>query len=524
MNLPKLALMLILSFIAFGVALSELQILFKKEYLPLFVLLFLFICQLSLSMITDKSETAFKLYGTPGRNTGFLTYLAFVLILLSTAIVTDKKHLKNVSISLVFVGCLLSIYGILQSQGIEFFDYTGAGTSVSFGTFGNVNFQSAFLGITASLTFSIFLFSDLKLPIRAFLFASVLSMLIGIYLSSAQGFFCFIAGTLVSTIIWLVVKGFKKVSIALISASSTAAILVGLGFFNFGPLSRFVFNPAIEVRGYYWDAARRIMLDNPLFGVGMDSYGDYYRRSRSSQALNYSATLISDTAHNIPLDVGAGGGVFLLVLYLGLMVMVVISMVSVSQRCLEFDPFFAAISGAWFAYQAQSLISINQIGLGIWGWTLSGLIIGYELNTRDKSPNLQTKPHGKIVMKKEQIPASALLFAVVAGAIGLAVSLPPYLAANKYYKALQSGDGNLLYESAYLKPYDRTRFLYTAQIMQENKLEDRAIQVLSDASKVYPDSFEVWQQWSQIPSATPEQVLKAKAEMKRLDPFDPDLK
>jgi hypothetical protein len=123
-----------------------------------------------------------------------------------------------------------------------------------------------------------------------------------------------------------------------------------------------------------------------------------------------------------------------------------------------------------------------------------------------------------------QIPAFALLIAFTAAAIGSAASLPPYIAANKYFKALQSGDGNLLYESAYLKPYDRTRFLYTAQIMAENKLENRAIQILTDASKLYPDSFELWQSWSQIPSATPAQIAKAKAEMKRLDPYNPNLK
>jgi hypothetical protein len=60
--------------------------------------------------------------------------------------------------------------------------------------------------------------------------------------------------------------------------------------------------------------------------------------------------------------------------------------------------------------------------------------------------------------------------------------------------------------------------------LAENKLEEKAIQILSDASKLYPDSFEIWQRWSGIPSATPAQIAKAKAEMKRLDPFNPDLK
>ena len=63
-----------------------------------------------------------------------------------------------------------------------------------------------------------------------------------------------------------------------------------------------------------------------------------------------------------------------------------------------------------------------------------------------------------------------------------------------------------------------------AQILQTNLLEDKSITVLRDASKIYPDSFEIWQRWSVIPSASPADIARAKAEMKRLDPFNPDLK
>jgi Lon protease-like protein len=98
------------------------------------------------------------------------------------------------------------------------------------------------------------------------------------------------------------------------------------------------------------------------------------------------------------------------------------------------------------------------------------------------------------------------------------------LAANKFYKALQSGDANVIQPAAYLKPYDRARFTFVSQILQENKLEDRAIAVLRDASKIYPDSYEIWNRWAGIASASPNDVARAKAEMKRLDPFNPDLK
>jgi hypothetical protein len=267
-----------------------------------------------------------------------------------------------------------------------------------------------------------------------------------------------------------------------------------------------------------------MMVERPFFGIGLDGFGNWYRRSRTQTAAELNASVVSDTAHNIPLDIGSGGGIPLLILYLLILGLAFNAIVKVVKRSQDFDPIFASVVAGWVAYQAQSLISINQLGLGVWGWSLTGLLIGYELNTRDKPNDASVKPSGKVGKKKEQIPASVLLIAVGAAAIGSAVSLPPYLAANKYYKALQSGDGNLLYESAYLKPYDRTRFLYTAQIMQENKLEDRAIQILSDASKLYPDSFEIWQRWSGIPSATPAQIAKAKAEMKRLDPLNPEWK
>jgi hypothetical protein len=82
----------------------------------------------------------------------------------------------------------------------------------------------------------------------------------------------------------------------------------------------------------------------------------------------------------------------------------------------------------------------------------------------------------------------------------------------------------MIYHKASLKPYDRTRFLFTVQILRENNLDEMAIALLEDAAKIYPDSFELWQNWSQIASATPEQVERAKAEMRRLDPFNSEIK
>ena len=50
----------------------------------------------------------------------------------------------------------------------------------------------------------------------------------------------------------------------------------------------------------------------------------------------------------------------------------------------KIDKPFIAISSAWFAYTVQSLISINQIGLAIWGWLLTGAVIAFEISTPNR--------------------------------------------------------------------------------------------------------------------------------------------
>jgi hypothetical protein len=194
------------------------------------------------------------------------------------------------------------------------------------------------------------------------------------------------------------------------------------------------------------------------------------------------------------------------------------------KRKNEFDVVFTTIVAAWVAYQAQSLISINQLGLGVWGWSLSGLIIGYELNTRPEEIEANPKVVRKGNIPVQKISALAVITTFFATGAGIAAALPPYLAANKFYLALQSGDAEIIQPAAYLKPYDRARFSYVAQLLEVNKLESRAITVLRDATEIYPDSMELWRRWSTMASASPADVARAKAEMKRLDPFNPDLK
>jgi len=520
MNMPKMTVLIFLGLLGFGALLTVRPTTLIQNRRGLFAISFFFIFWLCIATIFNKSEVWTKLYGTPGRNTGFLSYLSLTLIMLSVAIVVDQRFLKRVTTCLIFLGTTLSLYGLLQYKGIEFFNYTGAGTSISFGTFGNVNFQSAFLGIAASLTLSLGLFQNVTFKSRFFLISLCILMIVAIQVSSAQGFFSLIAGIGFSLIVWLAGKKKSKLVGALVILYLSGSLMLILGFLNQGPLARFVFNASIEVRGFYWYAAYRMIVENPIFGVGLDNYGDFYRSLRSNSAIAYNSELTSNTAHNIPLDLAAGGGVLLLLIYIAILGLALVSIVKVVGRGSETNPYFIGIAGAWAAYQSQTLISINQLGVGIWGWILTGLLIGYEINTRKESEETQVNSTRKVQLSN-QTSGNFVLSTFVAGVIGAVFAFPPYIASNNYYKAIQSGKIELLISNTYSKPYDRSRFLITIDNLIANKLEPQAIEMLKNATVVYPNSFDLWQQWSQITSATSAQVTKAKSEMNRLDPNNP---
>ena len=523
-NLPKLCLLVILSFIAAGFAFSKIEFFKLKRNRVILSIIGLFILQLIIVLLVDKRDFSYKFYGTYGRNTGFIAYLSLSFLLLASLVSSSKLLLKRYVIALVGSGVVLALYGIAQSRGLDFYEFDLGIGSKTFGSFGNSNFQSAYMGITAAAALTLVVYSRIKIYFKAGLFILTCLAIYNVSLSSEQGYFNFAVGIASATIIFLF-KSRKPILgwIALIGSSVSVLFLL-LGILKIGPLADYIFKSSLFARWFYWRAAGKMMVDHPLFGVGMDGYGDAYMRSRPASFYSSGFLTVSDTAHSVPLDIGSNGGFPLFIAYVAIIIFVLISIVRIMKRKTEFDVVFATIIAAWIAYQAQSLISINQLGLGVWGWSLSGLIIGYELNTRPDEIEAKPKAARRGRASSQKISALAVVTTFIATGAGIAAALPPYLAANNFYVALQSGDAEIIQPAAYLKPYDRVRFAYVAQLLQENKLESRAIAVLRDATEIYPDSMELWRRWSTIQSASPADVVRALAEMKRLDPNNPDIK
>jgi O-antigen ligase len=522
-NLPKLCLLIFLAFTSLGLVISKKAFLQDNRFrLPMFVM-GAFILQLVLVLILDNREFSLKFYGTPSRNTGFIAYISLSILLIVSMASAGYLLIRRYVWALVFVGATLAVYGYIQNTGHDFYQFSNYGSNV-FGSFGNPNFHSAFMGIAGAVGLTLAVFSSLKIPYKVGLTAIVGLAVFNVSVSSQQGYLNFMAGFMAAVVVYLFKKRHVAFGWSFLGLFGIGIFLVLFGVLDKGPLAEFIYKFSLQARGFYWRGAIKMMSDHPFFGVGMDGFGDWYRRSRSPEVAKFNSGLIADTAHNIPLDIGSSGGFPLLALYLAILGLALYSITKVIKRKSEFDVYFAAIVAAWVAYQAQSLISINQLGLGVWGWSLTGLLIGYEINTRNSTlvENQKNPQKGKGV--SEKLSAGALVITFFSLGIGLAIALPPYIAADRFYKALQSGDANIIQPAAYLQPFDSSRFLFVAQILQENKFEDRAVTVLRDASKIYPDLFQIWNNWAGITSASPIDIARAKAEMKRLDPFNPDLK
>jgi O-antigen ligase len=474
-------------------------------------------------LVFSRGEMLQQLFGTTGRNTGLITYFAFSILFVVAMAVSSTPFLSRFIFAALVVGVASLGYGVIQAVGADPFDWVNAYSPV-FGFLGNPNFQSSLLGILGAVVFTQLLSGPVKIQIRG---VYVVYLLVTTYViketESQQGFLILLIGAAVAIGIFVIhrsrVLGYSYLGIV---AVAFTAVLVGT--LNKGPLASLLYKDSVTYRGDYWRAGWKMTVENPIFGVGLDSYGDWYRRSRTIEAtLRRGPDVTSNAAHNVFLDISAYGGFPLLLIYLALMVLVVISAVRVLKRSQGFNAGFVGLVAGWVAFQAQSIISINQIGLALWGWVLSGLIIGYEINTRGGDVALDKKT-GKTITNTVQGSAVTSLVMFVGLVVGVLVGMPPYLASAKYKSALETGNPTVIQEAAYIWPVDSSRMIQVARTLNENKLEDQGLQVAIDAIERFPDSFGVWATLNSMNKASVKQKAEALSQMKRLDPLNPNLK
>jgi hypothetical protein len=292
-----------------------------------------------------------------------------------------------------------------------------------------------------------------------------------------------------------------------------------------GPLSSYIYKTSVSLRGQYWLAGWNTGKSHIFGGVGMDSFGDWYRRSRSLHAIELpGVNVVVNAAHNVPLDIFAFGGLPLLISYLGIQVLVIIAIVKVTVRSRQFDPLFVSLVTAWTGYQVQSVISINQIGLAVWGWTLGGAIICYERIIRQvEHKDIEKSKKRGTSTQKALLLTPVMVLGMLAGFV---LSSPPLLSDAKWRSAQLSRSAENLTSTmipSYFNPQNSTKYLTNVQLLESSGLFDLSHKYALEGVKFNPEAFELWKVLYLVKNSSNEERALALTNMKRLDPLNPDV-
>ena len=508
-------------FMGLGVLLTNQKALELKRYQVPIILIGSFMGWQSIVLVTSGGEKLQQIFGTTGRNTGFITYLSFSILFVLSLTISNAVFFNRFLAALFIVGVASLGYGVIQAFDRDPFDWVNTYSQV-FGFLGNPNFQSSLLGILGSIVFPQLFTSTFNLQKKVgFLLYLLLTVIVIKETDSQQGFLVLLIGTGFALGIFAYQKskalGFLYFSFALVAFASAV-----YGILNKGPLASLLYKESVTYRGDYWRAGWKMTIENPIFGVGLDNYGDWYRRTRTIEAtLRRGPDVTSNAAHNVFLDFSSYGGFPLALIYIALMALVIFSAVKVINRSHGFNSGFVSLISGWIAFQAQSIISINQIGLALWGWVLSGLIIGYEINTRHIDV-IAEKKLGTNSAKSTVISAGSVSGIFVGLIIGVLVGLPPYLASAKYKSALETGNPTIIQKAAYFWPTESSRMIQVAMILNQNKLGDDGLQVALDAVARFPNSYGAWATLRTMEKASGAQKDEALKNMMRLDPHRRD--
>ena len=477
------------------------------------------------SILNSSTPLVQNLYGVFGRQTGYITYIVLIMSALGASLIRAKKSFDLLVWALLISGAVNILYA---AWAIAFGDFIGWNNPYGniLGLFGNPNFIGAFLGmfITGSVAFAFS--SHFAWKFRIACIALGLIALYEIKNSHAvQGLVVTGAGLAMigfylvrsKTKGWILTSGYL-LGVAVMGAFALAGAL------QKGPLASIIYKTSVSLRGQYWAAGIKMGTDHPLTGVGMDSYGNYYRSTRSEYAATVlpGPRVITNAAHNVVIDIFAYGGYPLLLSYVAILAIGVWAILRVTLRQRSYDGTFVAIATTWLAYQLQSIISINQVGLAIWGWVLVGALVAYEYSTRP-IPETTEKVRAK---KQKELVFSPQLVGGIGVVVGALIAVPPLSADMKWKSALKAQNVQAVEAAlspSYLAPRDSARLAQAVLLFENSKLPDLAYKYAKEAVAFNPTYFDAWRVLYSVSKATDADRAEALENMKKLDPYNPDV-
>jgi len=489
---------------------------------------FIFFCTVSIIFSTNPWETGF--YGEYGRNTGLLTYIGLVGLFVVIIFLGSFRNIGRILNALVIAGYANILYAAYYLTGRDLFSWVNPYKKF-LGTFGNPNFISSFMAIFITVIFARLIEKQSTIKVKIFrLIVIIVSFYVIKITGSLQGFVLAILG--ISLVIGFYIRlEIRKMKFfySYVACFLAVTFFAILGILQKGPLVSVLYKPSVSLRGEYWHAGINMGIDKPFFGVGLDSYGTYYRQFRDFSAItNPGANTVTNAAHNVIIDIFAGTGLVGLASYVALLIIITSLGVKVMKNLKSYDPLFVALFSTWLAYQVQSIISINQIGLAVWGWALGGGIVAYSRISLSNQSEQRAQSNFRAKREKSRdldtglMPANKLISVILAFVISTLIAIPPFLSDYRQLKALQKQDLKSLISTAWSWPIDNTRLRSVAGVLLRSGDSQEFISFNLKAADKFPNSY-YFQYYlysvSRVDSAQRENYRKI---IHDLDPYNPE--
>ena len=424
------------------------------------ILATIFIIFTGLSAILSESPSTQVFYGKEGRYNGFLTLTAIVFFLVFVIYFIEFETMSKKLLSYQFwIGIIFILYGYIQLLNIDPFKWATVNVKI-FSTFGNPNFLSAAI---AAFTFPIIhkimiLNIDKKIKMFFILFFNLLALFLILKTFSIQGAVAYFSGYFI--LIYFAMR--KKVNLLL---KITFGLVFGIiSFFTLiGTLGhgifKFLHKSSVISRGDFFRSSFNMIRENFLFGVGPDSFGDYFLRYRDNVAAIRPNAEFADSSHNYFLDIFTNLGVIPFLIYVIFTVYVLICFLKLINK--SENSYFIYLFCFWISLQIQSLVSPTNFVFLLWISISSAVAISasnqiQRIFVRETSVNY--------LLGISILATSLLVWPIVIKDLNIknandAKSVEKLMKANEsfpkgtasYYRAIRLFDDNGLKQQAYIE-------------------------------------------------------------------------
>ena len=507
----------------------------QKDTLLLYVFLLVIFL---VTLIANSYSISERLFGIEGRNFGLLTLVALSLLGLYSFQATNRNLLNadNILNGLGLTNFGVCLIFFLQENKIILKDFNNVYTTLP-STLGNPNFLSAYLGIS-TLGLMNWIFKHRYRPLLALLgFGVNTYSIFVIYISgSIQGIVA-LAISLIALSLIICLRYLSKILNLLIFAFvGVIALIVAGGFLSHGPFGNQLSQTTMRNRVIYWEIATRMFQESPLLGSGYDSYLDNYRiYFKESDFENLGGLIVSDSPHNIFLELFVSGG---LLLGLSLLFIVLLALskgftyIKKSADSRNLDTSVASLYSIFLALVAICLISPFQIGLFVWLPLLIGALLGINsIGYRNEKQEFRIRQ--KVLNKAASVTLCASL--AVSNLVFAALPLSTEI---RFRVAVEEGSFEKLEKVALDWPFSAQRAISVAQGLIDAKwnvapdennmdqlevLRQRAFEIAESTIQINDKQIQGWK-FLLRNSQDPEVQKKARQKLQELDPINPEYK